>query len=178
MTEKSRWLSEVRGRFFRSVAADRLDSVLTPNPESAGRYHRPGQPTLYMSPFAEWSIMAISGYMREDQHPRFLVPVMVGPAMVVDQRDEQACEALGIDRSLSSKSWRDALLAGEEPPSWKNSDLARTTGADGLIDCSRMIAGGWHLNLFRWNHRGGPQVEVCGEPVEIRLSQNGAKWGL
>jgi hypothetical protein len=66
----------------------------------------------------------------------------------------------------------------QEPPSWRNADAARAAGADGIIDRSRMIPGGWHLNLFRWNDLGGPSVTVSGEPLEINLSVDGPKWGL
>ncbi|NTF51104.1 RES family NAD+ phosphorylase [Agrobacterium rhizogenes] len=170
---------KISGRFFRSVLTERLDHVLDP-PEasSAGRYHRLGQATLYTSASLEWSIIAISGYMREDQRPRVVVPLLVSDAIVVDQHDPQACEQLGIDRGLSNLSWRSALADGQEPASWRNADIARAAGADGIIDRSRLIPGGWHLNLFRWNALGGPSVEVCGEPVEIKLSENGPKWGL
>ncbi|TCR91605.1 RES family NAD+ phosphorylase [Rhizobium sp. BK376] len=170
---------KVSGIFFRSVMADRVDQVLDPpGPASAGRYHRLGEPTLYTSAALEWSIMAIAGYMREDQRPRVVVPLRVSEAVVLDQHDEQACRQLGIDRDLSNESWRIALSEGREPASWRNVDIARSAGADGIIDRSRMIPGGWHLNLFRWNELGGPCVEVCGDPVEIILTPDGPKWGL
>jgi RES domain-containing protein len=172
-------LREVSGPFFRSVLTDRVADVLAPPlPESAGRYHRPGQPTLYMSPQLEWAIVAVSGYIREDGRQRVVIPVMVTTAYVLDQHDEEACQGIGIDRDLSNTPWRAALQAGEEPPSWRNSDAVRASGADGIIDRSRMIPGGWHLNLFRWNELGGPAVEVCGEPIAIELSKDGPKWGL
>ncbi|MEA9393228.1 RES domain-containing protein [Acerihabitans sp. TG2] len=169
----------IDGHFFRAVGVDRIDHVLEPpDVTSAGRYHRLGQPTLYMSPSIEWSTMAISGYMREDGRERVIVPLMVSEAFVVDQRDEYACNILGIDRERSNQSWRPALLAGKEPASWINADIARNAGADGIIDRSRMIPDGWHLNLFRWNDLGGPSVTVCGEPIPISLSSDGTKWGL
>ncbi|WP_375337026.1 RES domain-containing protein [Rhizobium lentis] len=80
--------------------------------------------------------------------------------------------------NVSNLSWRSALTAGEEPPSWRTADAARAAGAEGIIDRSRLIPGGWHLNLFRWNVLGGPSVEVSGDRVEIRLSEDGPKWGL
>ena len=67
-------LRKVEGAFFRSVLTDRVQNVLAPPaPESAGRYHRLGQATLYMSPTIEWATIAVSGYMREDNRPRVVV---------------------------------------------------------------------------------------------------------
>lgn len=172
-------LRKIDGRFFRAVLADRIDHVLAPpDSASAGRYHRLGQSTLYMSPTCDWAKIAVSGYIREDHRPRVVVPLLVGIAFVVDQHDEQGCKMFGIDRELSNEPWRAALAAGVEPPSWRNADAARAAGADGIIDRSRMIPGGWHLNLFRWNELGGPSIKVCGEPIEITLSNSGPKWGL
>lgn len=172
-------LRTVSGRFFRSVLAERVSEVLAPPlPTSAGRYHRPGQATLYMSPRLEWAMTAVSGYIREDGRSRVVIPLMVGAARVFDQHDEEACRVLGVDRELSNAPWRAALAAGEEPPSWRNADAVRASGADGIIDRSRMIPGGWHVNLFRWNDLGGPSVTICGEPVAIQLSSDGPKWGL
>jgi len=179
MTEARDVLKKISGTFYRSVLTDRVHQVLDPpGPNSAGRYHRLGEPTLYTSSELEWSIRAIAGYMREDGLPRVVVPLKVGEAMVLDQHDEEACKRLGIDRDLSNESWRTALSEGREPASWRIVDIARASGADGIIDRSRMIPGGWHLNLFRWNESGGPLVEVYGEPVEIVLTNDGPKWGL
>jgi hypothetical protein len=131
-----------------------------------------------MSPKLEWAMIAVSGYIREDGRPRVVIPLMVSEARVFDQHDEEACRTLGIDREHSNAGWRQALEAGSEPPSWRNADAVRAAGADGIIDRSRMIPGGWHVNLFRWNELGGPSVSVCGEPVAIKLSLDGPKWGL
>ena len=125
---------------------------------------------IYMSPKLEWAIIAVSVYMRKDSRPRVVVPLMLSEAQVFDQHDEEACRALGIDRDLSNSPWLPALEAGREPPSWRNADAVRAAGADGIIDRSRQIPGGWHLNLFRWNELGGPSVSVCGEPVDIDRS--------
>ncbi|WP_184077064.1 RES domain-containing protein [Sphingobium subterraneum] len=172
-------LRTVSGTFFRSVTTDRVSDVLAlPTPTSAGRYHRPGQPILYMSPELEWAIIAVSGYIREDGRPRVVIPLRVSEAHVFDQHDEEACRSLGIDRELSNRPWRQSLAAGEQPPSWLNADAARAIDADGIIDRSRMIPDGWHLNLFRWNELGGPSVTVCGDPIPIQLTAGGPKWGL
>lgn len=130
-----------------------------------------------MSPKLEWAVIAVSGYIREDGRPRVVIPLMVSEARVFDQHDEAACLALGIDREQSNQPWRKALEAGTEPPSWRNADAARAIGADGIIDRSRMIPGGWHVDLFRWNELGGPSVSICGDPVAIALSEDGPKWG-
>lgn len=131
-----------------------------------------------MSPKPEWATIAVSGYIREDGRPRVVVPLMVSEAHVFDQHDEEACRLLGIDRDLSNAPWRPALETGQEPLSWLNADAVRRTGADGIIDRSRMIPGGWHVNMFRWNELGGPSIVVSGDPIAIRLSIDGAKWGL
>jgi hypothetical protein len=88
-------------------------------------------------------------------------------ALVFDQRDEDACRILGIDRDRSNNSWRKALESGTEAGSWINADAARAAGADGIVDRSRLISGGWHVTLFRWNGQGGPTVRIAGEPRHV-----------
>jgi hypothetical protein len=59
--DSRRWRT-LSGCFFRAVLADRVDQVLAlPAAHSAGRYHRPGQAALYMSPRQEWAMIAVSG---------------------------------------------------------------------------------------------------------------------
>lgn len=168
----------VRGFFYRAVLAERVERVLAPpEPTSAGRYHRLGEPALYLTASAEWAYIAISGYMREDGLPRVIVPVEIDAACVLDQRDVAACAALGIDRDASNLPWRLALERDEEPSSRRNADIARAVGADGIIDRSRHIPGGWHVILFRWNELGGPAVQVCGEPTPAVLTDSANHWG-
>ncbi len=169
-----RRLRRVEGLFFRSVPAARLGTVLDPpDPHSAGRYHRPGERILYTSATFESAVAAISGYMRRDGLPRMMVPLKVSEAFVLDQHDEEACKAFGIERALSNEPWQEALAQNREPASWRNADIARSLGADGIIDRSRKMPGGWHLNLFHWNESGGPTVDICGDPIEIFLSPDG-----
>ncbi|SQC92379.1 Uncharacterised protein [Cedecea neteri] len=115
-------------------------------------------------------MLAVAAHMRKDGKPRVLVPLYVEGARVLDQRDEYSCLALGINRDLSNHCWLNALQNNIEPPSWQNADRARVSNADGIIDPSRSIPDGWHLNLFRWNNLGGPRVTVCGEPISVPLS--------
>jgi hypothetical protein len=64
-------LRSVKGRFYRAVRADRIDKILDPpGPDSAGRYHRHGQPALYITPEPDWAVIALGGYMVEDGLPR------------------------------------------------------------------------------------------------------------
>jgi len=171
-------LLTISGRFYRAILASRIDSVLAPpGPASAGRYHRLGQSALYLTCNPEWAYIAVSGYMREDGLARMIVPLELGQADVLDQRDEAACAALGIDRKDSNANWRAALAAGQEPPSWRNADAARACGADGIIDRSRHIPGGWHVTLFRWNAPGAPMVTVAGDPFPAILSDSNQHWG-
>ncbi len=171
-------LLTISGRFFRAILTDRVEAVLAPpGPGSAGRYHRIGQPALYVTCDADWARIAVSGYMREDGLPRMIVPVDLGDARVLDQRDETACMALGIDREQSNTNWRKELAAGREPPSWRNADKARAIGADGMIDRSRHIPGGWHVALFRWNLPGAPVVTIAGAPFPAILSDSDQHWG-
>ena len=150
------------GRFWRAIAADRVCKVLEPpGPASAGRYHRPGQTALYITPEADWAVIAIGRYLLADRNERVVVPLELNRADVFDQRDLAACAALGIGPQASQVCWNDELAAGREPPSWLASDAARAAGADGIIDVSRGIAGGWHVCLFRWNIPDAPQIRVA-----------------
>lgn len=159
-------LARIGGLFHRAVLPGRVDHVLeSVRPGSAGRYHRPGQRALYVSARADWAAVAVGPYHREDGLPRLVVPLEIDAARVVDQRDEAACRALGIDRDASNAPWQAILAQGGEPPSWLNADLARAAGADGIIDRSRGEPGAWHVTLFRWNEPGAPQLRVCGAGV-------------
>lgn len=159
-------LHRLSGRFWRAIAVERVGQVLDPpGTDSAGRYHRPGEPALYITPQADWATIAIGRYMLADGITRVVVPLELDGADLFDQRDPAACEALGIDPEQSQVRWNDELAAGREPPSWQASDAARAAGAQGIIDVSRGIAGGWHACLFAWNQPGTPHLRVAGDPL-------------
>ena len=159
-------LLTVSGRFYRSMIAARAGAVLDPpGPTSSGRYHRPGEPALYITREPEWARIAARRYSAEDGLPRVIVPVDINAARVLDQRDAAACVSLEIDPDRSNEDWRAALAAGKEPGSWAAADRAREMGADGIVDRSRNVLGGWHVALFRWNALGGPVVIVAGAAV-------------
>ncbi len=170
-------LCRVSGRFYRAVLADRAEHVLDPSgPDSAGRYHRPGQSAIYITPEADWAAIVTGSYAAEDGLARSIVPLELDEAHVLDQRDESICAKLGIDRSMSIARWRPALAEGREPLSWQCADVARAMGADGLIDPSRGIVGGWHAALFRWNVPGAPQLRVAGDPLPCNYETSRARW--
>lgn len=170
-------LARVSGQVWRAIAADRVDQVLAPpRPDSAGRYHRPGQPALYITPHADWATIAIGRYLLADGIARVVVPLELDEAWLFDQRDPVACAALGIDPEQSQVRWNDELAAGREPPSWRASDAARAAGAQGIIDVSRGIAGGWHACLFAWNGPGASQVRVAGDPLPCDYWPARERW--
>lgn len=170
-------LHRISGCFWRAIAAERVDQVLDPSGlGSAGRYHRPGQAALYITPEADWATIAIGRYMFADAIPRVVVPLEVDGANVFDQRDRAACAALGIDPKQSQVRWNDELADGREPPSWRASDAARASDAQGIIDVSRGIAGGWHVCLFDWNRSGAVQVRVSGDPVACDYWPARERW--
>jgi RES domain-containing protein len=167
----------ISGRFYRAVRVDRIESVLDfPGPDSAGRYHRYGQPALYITLEADWAAIAVGSYMAEDGVPRVIFPLEISSADVFDQHDDMACKMLGIDREHSNVRWRRALEEGQEPLSWSASDAARAAGADGIIDRSRGIIDGWHVALFWWNELGGPKVRVVGAPVPADYAASRSRW--
>lgn len=176
-TEGLRALLSISGKFWRAVPTDRVGQVLDPpGPDNAGRYHRPGEPVLYITGEADWATIALGRYMAADGIPRVAVPLELDAAKLLDQRESEACIALGFDPARSQARWQDALAAGDEPPSWQASDVARACGADGLVDSSRGIVGGWHVVLFRWNAPGAPQLRVCGDAVPCDYAAARARW--
>ena len=167
----------ISGRFWRAISAKRVEHVLEPpGPDSAGRYHRPGQSALYVTPEADWAAIAIGRYLLADGIERVVVPLELDHAHVFDQHDAAACATLGIDPEASQVRWNDELAAGRQPPSWRASDAARAAGFDGIIDRSRGIVGGWHVCLFRWNRPDMPQLRIVGEPAACDYASARSRW--
>lgn len=116
-----------------------------------------------MSPRADWARLVADWLTEGDSLPRLLFALRVSEARVLNLGDENACRSLGIDVQAANASWRQALDAGQTPPSWTVADAVRAAGGDGLIDRSRMFPGAWHVTLFAWNEPGKPQVTRVGE---------------
>ncbi len=170
-------LITVSGRYYRSMLATRAGTVLDPpGPASAGRYHRPGEPALYITRDPDWATIAVGRYIAEDGLARVIVPVDVSEAQLFGQRDAAACALLGIDPDESDCPWQPMLAVGKEPPSWIASDRIRSIGADGIVDRSRGITDGWHVALFRWNVPGAPSVSVAGGSMPCDYAAARARW--
>lgn len=170
-------LLRVSGRFYRSFLADRIGQVLDPpGPDSAGRYHRPGQPAMYITREADWAVIATGIYAAEDGQQRVIVPLELDGALVLDQHDAAVLVAHRLELDDAMARWRPHLAQGREAPSWRNSDAARACGADGIVDPSRGIIGGWHVALFRWNELGAPRLRVAGDPLPSDYAASRARW--
>ena len=168
-------LLQVSGRFYRSNLADRIEHVLD-GPDSAGRYHRPGQPVIYITSQADWAVIATGIYAREDGLARVIVPLDLDGASVLDQRDASVRDAYGIKLDDAMARWSPHLAQGRDAPSWRNADAARAAGAEGIVDPSRGIVDGWHIALFRWNEPGAPQLRVAGGPFSLDYAASRSRW--
>lgn len=144
--------------------ADRvLDGVIHPE----GRFHQDGEPALYASPTPEGAAIAIAVYLKLDDAPRVMIPMALNDARMVDLRDPVTCAALEIDPKWPSVPWADQRAAGQPATSWRASDAARASGADGMIYASRRAPARWHVVLFRWN---------AGEVAQLTLADAPSPW--
>ena len=157
-------LSRADGTFYRIVfthdAPRLLDGVHSPE----GRFHHSGQPALYMSPSPEAAAFAVATYLQPSDPPRVTARLRLTGARVVDLRDNDTLAALGLTNEPSVE-WQPERAQGLPATSWRASDAARATGADGMIYTSRKVPSRWHLVLFRWNQPGGALVELATAPV-------------
>ena len=149
-------VATVTGRFFRAVAADLSGHALAGS-SRAGRYSRPGQPTLYQSASAAGVGAAMIAHQTAGERRRVLA-FDVEAANVFDLRASQALEQVRREAGDPFADWQAVVAAGGEPSSWRACDWIEGTGAKGLIDPSRKAPGLWHLVLFGWNAAGGPSV--------------------
>ena len=150
------------GRFYRIVFAADLGRVLDGVRTPEARFHHSGQPALYLSPSPEAAGFAVASFVGADDPPRVLVPIRVEGARVVDLRDAAHCAALGLAGHEPSVPWQPERAEGRPATSWRASDAARASGADGMVYVARSEPSRWHLVLFRWNLPGGPVLKQDG----------------
>lgn len=151
----------VRGTFYRAIDPRFREDAIAGS-RSAGRYSRPGEPTLYLSASIDGVEAAMIAH--RDARPASLeiLELAVEASAIVDLRDAAALAELGIDLADAVAPWQDTAASGGTPPSWAVRDRLVEAGANGLIDPSRKRPGLWHLVLFRWNEPGAPAARVTG----------------
>ncbi len=151
----------IRGVFYRAIDPRFREAAISGS-RSAGRYSRPGEPTLYLSSSIEGVEAAMIAHKDGRSSSLDIVEVTVEATGVVDLRDASALAEFGVDLSDAIAPWQDTARSGGTPSSWEVRDCLVEAGANGLIDPSRKSPGLWHLVLFRWNDGdpGSPVVSV------------------
>jgi len=159
-------MTPLSGRFYRIIFADNLGRVLDGVLSPEGRFHHDGERTTYMSPSPEAAAVAVNIYLKPDDPPRVIVPLQLTDAMVLDFRTPETEKQLGLKWRETAVPWAEQRAAGLPATSWRASDAARASGADGMIYPSRTLPSRWwHLVLFRWNTEGAPTLRLDGTPL-------------
>lgn len=147
----------VKGQFYRAVDPAYREDALAGS-RSAGRYSPPNVPTLYLSSSPEGVAAAMIAHT-DDRSPKLeVLHFEVKAHRIVDLRDHEALESVGLSPTDAAADWQEAVAAGDTPSSWKVREALQNLGANGLIDPSRKRPGLWHLTLFSWNADGAPAV--------------------
>ncbi|SMG14306.1 RES family NAD+ phosphorylase [Agreia pratensis] len=150
----------ISGTFYRAIDPSFREFAIAGS-RSAGRYSREHEPTLYLSSSIDGVEAAMIAHKEARSKAREIVELDVEAAGVVDLRDSNALEALGIDLADALAPWQDIAAAGGTPASWMVRDRLLELGANGVIDPSRKRLGLWHLVLFRWNEADAPIVRLA-----------------
>lgn len=139
------------GIFHRIVFEADLPNLLAGAKSPEGRFHHDGQPALYLSPTPDAAGHAIAAYLRPDDPARVIIALTLQNARVVDLRDPATLQTLRLDGTEASTPWQPERQQGLPATTWRASDAARATGADGMIYTARSAPSRWHLVLFSWN---------------------------
>ncbi|MHA7262203.1 RES family NAD+ phosphorylase [Arthrobacter sp. TMN-37] len=153
----------VRGTFYRAVDPAYREAALGGS-RNAGRYSRPGVPTLYLSSSPEGVAAAMIAHAGNRAPDLEVVEFDVDATGIADLRDPALLAGLGIDPGDAAADWQEPVAAGRVPPSWEVRKALEHSGARGLIDPSRKRPGLWHLTLFCWNRDGAPTVRTGPTP--------------
>jgi RES domain-containing protein len=105
-------LTPVEGTFYRIVFARDLDHLLWGAKTPEGRFHRDGQPALYMSPTPGAAAVAVDTYRQPDDPPRLIACLGVNAARIADLRDRDACAHLGLGGHEPSALWQPERQTG------------------------------------------------------------------
>ena len=147
-------LQPVSGRFYRIIFASDRDAPLRGAHSPEGRFHHDGESALYMSPSLQAAAFAVASYLRPNDPPRLIQPLIVQNARVLDLRRAEVIRHLYLQGDEASIPWQPQRAIGLPATTWQASDAARTAGADGMIYTARTEPTRWHLVLFRWNTNG------------------------
>lgn len=150
----------VRGTFYGAINPQFREFALA-GPRSAGRYSRAHEPTLYLSSSVEGVEAAMVAHKDARSEALEIIEIDVEACRIVDLRDADAVNALGIDLAHAIAPWQEIVAAGGTPSSWSVRDRLLEAGANGLIDPSRKNPGLRHLVLFRWNETDAPTVRIA-----------------
>ncbi|GAB3552122.1 hypothetical protein GCM10027404_22280 [Arthrobacter tumbae] len=147
----------VKGSFYRAVDPAYRGLALAGS-RSAGRYSPPDVPTLYLSSSPEGVAAAMIAHTDDRTPDLEVLRFEVEASRIVDLRDHEALNSMGVSPADSAADWQGAVAAGDTPASWMVRETLQSLGANGLIDPSRKRPGLWHLTLFTWNTDGAPDV--------------------
>lgn len=148
------FLPILRGMFFRAIDP-RFSAQAIAGSRMAGRYSRPGQPTLYMSASVEGVETALIAHADARATALEIIELEVEATNIADLRSPDSLAAIGIDPADAAAPWQEVVAAGGTPRSWTVRDRLIAAGGNGLIDPSRKQPGLWHLVLFHWNDGQG-----------------------
>jgi RES domain-containing protein len=140
---------------------------------TGGRFNRPGTPALYLA-FDHGT--AVQEYEQElGWRPGTLCAYRVG-GRFADLRGAAWLDALGSTPGDVGCAWKQMAFSRPPrvPPSWRLADALIGRNAAGAIYPSQVSATGTNLVLWRWNVRGGAQVEVL-DPLKD-LPRDQASW--
>lgn len=130
------------GTIWRILAQESAYSPLAPAQAPEGRFHHDGQIAIYTSLTAQGAGIAIQRYLKQDTRPKVIVPLLIEAANILDMR--------GTADNIKSTTlvWQDMRIKGLRAPTWDVSDLARQSGAQGMLYRSRSHPDLSHLVLF------------------------------
>ena len=144
-------LQPVKGRFWRVVPPvwghDPISGVGASL--QGGRWNRPGQVAIYA---ALEFLTAVGEYWQElASRPGTFFAIDVAVANVLDVRKPAVGTTLGMTRADLLCAWQKMWFFDDlEPPTWRGCDVARKSGANGLLIPSSRVADGSSLVLWDW----------------------------
>nr|WP_299659214.1 RES family NAD+ phosphorylase [uncultured Ruegeria sp.] len=131
-------ITEFSGPVWRILFRSQSNTPLAPARAPEGRFHHSRQFALYASLSVEGAGIAIRRYVSKNDPPRVIQQFQISKAQLLDIRGQASASVV----------WQQLRETGAHSPTWKYSDDARATGADGLLYSSRSRPELSHLVLF------------------------------